>query len=186
MDGASIVYGILAGTAAASGACEGEVVHDAGTMLGSASASQSLVGNRVRTADIEGSADGEGDMLGGCVVNGDQFGYAYGSGSLLAERIIYGNAEDAATSDGTIVYALTITDAECLGYSLTDAVILPEYKGWGWEQKQQGSETWTALNTANAPWTVLPQGSGPWTQIQENPVNWQRQQASAQPWTSVI
>ena len=44
MDGASIVYGAATGTAASSGACEGEVIHDAGTMLGSASASQSLAG----------------------------------------------------------------------------------------------------------------------------------------------
>lgn len=185
MDGASVVYGAATGTATASGACEGDVIHDAGTMLGSAAATQSLVGNRVRTAGLDGSAEGDGSILGGCVVNGDQLGFAVGSGTLAAERIIYGAADGDAASSGMFAYALTMEFAGS-GTATADAVILPEYKGWGWEQEQQGSETWTALNTSSAPWTVLPQGTAPWTQIQENPVNWQRQQASAQPWTSVI
>jgi hypothetical protein len=186
MDGASIVGGVIAGTAAASGACEGDVIHDAGTMLGSAAATQSLTGNRIRIADLNGSAEGDGSILGGCVVNGDQLGFAVGSGTLAAERIIYGAADGTAASSGMCAYALTMTDFEGHATASSVSVILPEYKGWGWEQEQQGSETWTALNTSSAPWTALPQWTAPWTQIQENPVNWQRQQASAQPWTSVI
>ena len=186
-DGATKVYGILAGSASASGALDGEAVTDSGPMPGTASASQSLSGNRVRTGDLDGDADSEGDILGGCVVNGDQRGEAYSYGSFAATRkMTAGEAHGFARSGAEYAYALTMDDFVGNGTAQSGEIILPEYKGWSWDGLPLPSGQWSAMETDGGAWQRMPGSAAAWDRIPDGSATWRRRDVEADRWTQVI
>lgn len=184
--GSTIVNGVLEGAAAAAGALDGEVVYDAGTLPGSATATQSLAGNRIRRGVMGGDADTAQSILGGCVVNGDQEGSADAFGSLQAERIMYAEALGHAEASASYAYALTMDDFLAVGAAQSEDAIFPEYKGWTWRKDAQGGSTWTPEAVQGADWSQLAGVAAAWDVLPQDDAPWQQVTEQAQPWTAAI
>lgn len=184
--GSTIVNGVLDGVAAAAGVLEGEVVYDAGTLPGSATATQSLAGNRIRRGVMGGDADTAQSILGGCVVNGDQDGFAEASGSLQALRIMYAEALGHAEASASYAYALTMDDFLAVDEAQSEDAIFPEYKGWGWRKDAQGAGDWTPEAVPGVEWAQLTGGAAAWDVLPQDDAPWQQVPRQAQPWTAAI
>ena len=182
----TIVNGVLEGAAATASALEGEVVYDAGTLPGSATATQSLAGNRIRCGVMGGDADASQSILGGCVVNGDQDGFADASGSLWAERIMYAEALGYAVSSASYAYALTMDDFYAVDAAQSEDAIFPEYKGWTWRKDAQGGSTWTPEAVQGAEWAQVAGNAAAWDVLPQDDASWQQVPRQAQPWTAAI
>lgn len=184
--GSTIINGVLEGAAAAAGTLDGEIVYDAGTLPGSAAATQSLSGNRIRCGDLGGDADASQSILGGCVVNGDQDGFAEASGFLQALRIMYAEALGHAEASAFYTYALTISDFLGVDAAQSEDAIFPEYKGWTWRKDAQGGSAWTPEAVQSADWSQLTGGAAAWDVLPQDDAPWQQVTEQAQPWTAAI
>lgn len=184
--GSTIVNGVLEGTAAAAGALEGEVVYDAGTLPGSATATQSLAGNRIRRGVMGGEADTAQSILGGCVVNGDQAGIADASGLLQALRIMFAEALGHTEASASYAYALTMDDFYAVDAAQSGDSIFPEYKGWTWRKDAHGGSTWTPEAVTGVEWAQLTGGAAAWDVLTQDDAPWQPVQSQTQPWTAAI
>ena len=184
--GGIIMRGILAGAAASSGLCDGDAVKDAGELDGSAAASASLAGNRIRRGVMGGDADTAQSILGGCVVNGDQDGFAEASGFLQALRIMAAEALGHAVSSADYAYALTMDDFLAVDAAQSGDSIFPEYKGWTWRKDAQGGSTWTPEAVHDADWARLTGGAAAWDVLPQDDAPWQQVTQQAQPWTAAI
>ena len=184
--GGIIMRGVLTGAASSSGLCDGDAVKDAGKLDGSAAASASLAGNRIRRGIMGGDADTAQSILGGCVVNGDQEGSADTSGSLQALRIIAAEALGYAEASASYAYALTMDDFYAVDAAQSEDSIFPEYKGWTWRKDAQGGSTWTPEAVTGTDWAQLTGGAAAWAVLPQDDAPWQQVTQQAQPWTAAI
>ena len=184
--GGIIMHGVLTGAASSSGLCDGDAVKDAGKLDGSAAASASLAGNRIRRGIMVGDAEASQSILGGCVVNGDQDGFAEAFGSLWAERIMYAVALGYAEASASYAYALTMDNFLAVDAAQSGDSIFPEYKGWAWRKDAQGGSTWTPEAVPGADWAQLTGGVAAWDVLPQDDAPWRQVAQTEQPWTAAI
>lgn len=184
--GSTFINGVLAGSAAASGVCDGYAAKDAGELDGTADSAASLAGNRIRRGVMGGDADASQSILGGCVVNGDQDGFAEAFGFLQALRIMYAEALGHAEASAFYAYALTISDFLSVDAAQSAATIFPEYKGWTWREEAQRAGDWTQEAVSGADWSLIAGGSAAWDVLPQDDAPWQQKRTQEQTWTAVI